>query len=82
VGNCIIGGTDGDAVDIDNLDPCVCKVHAGSGWRMVLTTAAAEDGMADPGLISWVVCPVECIDVAEVICWGLNMATPAGKGVN
>jgi hypothetical protein len=35
---------------------------------MVLTTAAADEGNADAGLMIWVACPVECIEVAEEIC--------------
>lgn len=68
VGSCTSGGTDGDVGDIDTFDPCGGKVDAGKGCRIVFTTAAADDGNADAGLIICVVCPVECIVVAEEIC--------------
>lgn len=82
VGSCTSGGTDGDAGDIDTFDPCGCKVDAGRGCRILLTTAAADEGNADAGLIICAVCPVECIDVAEEICWGRNIVTPGGNGVS
>lgn len=57
VGNCT-SGIDGDDGEMDTLDPCGGKVDAGRGCRIVLTTAAAEDGNA--GFNICVACPVVC----------------------
>ena len=47
VGNCTIGGTAESAEgDTDTPEPCGCKVDAGKGCRIVLTTAAADDGIS------------------------------------
>ena len=80
VGNCTIGGTAESAEgDTDTPEPCGCKVDAGKGCRIVLTTADADDGNEDNICVA---CTVDCIEVAEVSFCGLNIVTPAGNGVS
>ena len=55
VGSC----TKGEACDIETFGPTGCNAAAGNGCRMALTTAAADVGIPEPGLIICVACPVE-----------------------
>ena len=68
VGSCTSGCTDGDAGDMDTFEPTGGNVQVGNGCRIAFTTAAAEVGRAEPGLIICVACAAEWIDVATGIC--------------
>ena len=73
VGNCTSGIDAGDDGESDTLETTcgLVRVDAGKGWRIVLTTAAAEDE-------AW----FNICVAADVACCGLSMVTPAGIGVN